>query len=310
MNPRIACVIVTFNRLELLKKTLKCYNNQTKAPDYLIVVDNHSNDGTPSFLDEWKLQQHDFECFVIHLSENIGGSGGFYYGCQKALELNVDYVWLADDDACPALNVFEKFSKHIHDDSRAKKAAALCSVVLEQGRIQVDHRRRYKLSWDNLIAISVPLEEYKKDFFTLQLFSYVGVLIKSDILHKVGLCEKGFFIYNDDAEHSLRVGKWGEILCYTDMEVLHEKPVTPRKKGNQEWVDWHYYYSARNSYLMLKRHFKRQYFFHWYLDYLKTRVHLLFNIKSDKYQVRLAALLDAKHNKLGMHEVYKPGWHA
>lgn len=310
MELNLACVIVTYNRLDYLKKALDCYDQQTKMPDYLIIVDNHSTDGISDYLDGWEKKRHGFKCIILHLPENIGGSGGFYSGCQKALELGADYIWMADDDAYPALNVIECFQNHLHNEPRARKASAVCTVVLEKGRIQLDHRRRYKLTWNNMIAYSIPLEEYKKSFFTLQLFSYVGVIIRSDILRKVGLCEKGFFIYNDDAEHALRVGKYGEIICYTDMEVVHAKPQNFMKKDGKEFIDWRYYYSARNFYLMLKRHFKKQYFFHWHLDYIKAKIHLLSNRKVDKYQVRLAALMDAKYDKLGMHEIYKPGWHA
>lgn len=310
MKSSLACVIVTFNRLNYLKKTLDCYDRQTQMPDYLIVVNNHSNDGTLEYLNTWKEKKHGFQCVIMHLPENIGGSGGFYCGCQKALDIGVDYVWLADDDAYPALNVIECFQNHLQSDARAQKAAAICTVVIEHGKIQLDHRRRYKLTWDNMKIFSVPLDEYKKRFFTLKLFSYVGTIVRTDVLRKVGLCEKGFFIYNDDAEHALRVSQCGEIICYTDMKVIHEKPQEIKNGDVKESIDWHYYYSARNSYFMLKRHFKKQYFFHWYLDYIKTRIHLFSNRKVDKYQVRLAALLDAKNDKLGVHDIYKPGWHA
>lgn len=308
MKPNIACVIVTFNRLETLKKALSCYEGQTRFPNYVIVVDNHSNDGTSEYLDEWEKEKHLFQCFIIHLSQNVGGSGGFYIGCKKALNLNVDYVWLADDDAYPETDVLEKFQTHLQNDLRARKAAALCTIVVEHGKIQADHRRRYRLTWNNMIAKSVPLDEYRNEVFPLQLFSYVGVIIKSEVLRKVGLCEKDFFIYNDDAEHALRVSECGELLCYTDMKVLHAKPIIKKRDHEKESIDWRYYYSARNSYMLLKRHFKKQYLIHWYLDYIKTKMHLLFNYKTDKYKIRLAALLDAKYNRLGMHKIYKPGW--
>ena len=311
MRPCIACVIVTFNRLTCLKHTLSCYDKQTEMPDYLIIINNHSNDGTKEFLTKWEKENHGFKCVVINLSENIGGSGGFYVGCQKALELDADYIWLADDDAYPNLNVIERLRWHLENEKRAQMAAALCTVVWENGRIHRGHRRRYKLVWDNLKPFPVPEEEYKNSCFTLQLFSYVGVTIKADVLRRIGLCEKGFFIYNDDAEHALRVAKCGEIICYTDMLVVHAKTITKEENNNErESIDWHYYYAARNSYLLLKRHFKKQYFIHWYLDYIKTRIHLLTNRKVDKYRVRLAALIDAKNDKLGIHEIYRPGWHA
>ena len=103
MELNLACVIVTYNRLNYLKKALDCYDQQTKMPNYLIIVDNHSTDGTSDYLDGWKKKRHGFKCIILHLPENIGGSGGFYSGCQKALELGVDYIWMADDDAYPIM---------------------------------------------------------------------------------------------------------------------------------------------------------------------------------------------------------------
>ena len=50
----IGCVIVTFNRLEKLKKTLNIYARQSLLPLYLIVVNNASTDGTDKYLEEWK----------------------------------------------------------------------------------------------------------------------------------------------------------------------------------------------------------------------------------------------------------------
>lgn len=308
MNPRIACVIVTFNRIDFLKRTLSHYDKQIEMPDYLIIVDNHSTDGTGDFLNEWRRANHGFQCIVINLPENIGGSGGFFVGCQKALNLDAEYIWLADDDAYPDFNVFERIHWHLRNEKRAQMAAAICTTVWENGRIQTGHRRRYKLVWDNIKPFPVSEDEYKNPCFTLQLFSYVGVAIRTDILRRVGLCKKDFFIYNDDAEHALRVGRCGEILCYTDMKVIHAKPMNEKNKDKEEYIDWHYYYSARNSYLMLKYHFRKQYFFHWYLDYIKTKLHLLTHKKVNKYRVRLAALLDAKYDRLGIHEIYKPGW--
>ena len=165
MKPRIACVIVTFNRIDFLKRTLSHYDEQTGVPDYLIIVDNHSTDGTREFLKEWEREKHGFQCVIINLSENIGGSGGFYVGCEKALDLDVDYVWLADDDAYPDLNVFERLRWHVQNEKRAQEAAAICTTVWEHGRIQTGHRRRYKLAWDNMNDLHVCIA---KNFTTLR----------------------------------------------------------------------------------------------------------------------------------------------
>ena len=51
---KIAAVVVTYNRLNKLKKALLSYENQLHKPDYMIIVDNASNDGTPEWLNEWQ----------------------------------------------------------------------------------------------------------------------------------------------------------------------------------------------------------------------------------------------------------------
>ncbi len=46
--------MITYNRLEYTKKTLECLNKTTKVPNYLIVIDNASTDGTQEWLKEMK----------------------------------------------------------------------------------------------------------------------------------------------------------------------------------------------------------------------------------------------------------------
>lgn len=43
-------VIVTYNRLELLKECIEAINNQKKQFDSVVIVDNASTDGTKDYL--------------------------------------------------------------------------------------------------------------------------------------------------------------------------------------------------------------------------------------------------------------------
>ena len=43
-------VIVTYNRLELLKECLLCIDKQVKKFDSVLIVDNYSTDGTREYL--------------------------------------------------------------------------------------------------------------------------------------------------------------------------------------------------------------------------------------------------------------------
>ncbi len=49
---KVAAVIVTYNRIGHLVKTLPLYVEQNCPPDYIIVVNNGSDDGTLEYLNE------------------------------------------------------------------------------------------------------------------------------------------------------------------------------------------------------------------------------------------------------------------
>ena len=108
---KIGAVVVTFNRLEKLKKALAAFEAQTCPPAYLIVVDNGSNDGTAEYLEVWKEEngQAAEVCrrIVLPMGENTGGSGGFHAGLKYAMGTpDADWIWVSDDDAYPEPDAF------------------------------------------------------------------------------------------------------------------------------------------------------------------------------------------------------------
>ena len=50
----ISAIIVTYNRIDKLKRTLALLEAQTRLPDFICVVDNNSTDETATFLQDWK----------------------------------------------------------------------------------------------------------------------------------------------------------------------------------------------------------------------------------------------------------------
>lgn len=85
----ICAVIVTFNRLECLKKALKKYEEQTKRPKYLLVVNNNSSDGTMEYLKIWEQEQSEIQKVVVNLPCNTGGAGGFHAGMEESIGIRL-----------------------------------------------------------------------------------------------------------------------------------------------------------------------------------------------------------------------------
>ena len=68
---RVAAVVVTYNRRELLEQALDALEAQTRRPDHLIVIDNASTDSTAEYLAE---RTFGIETTVRRLAENTGGA--------------------------------------------------------------------------------------------------------------------------------------------------------------------------------------------------------------------------------------------
>ena len=102
---KINCVIVTYNRVELLKENLDAVMSQTYPLHKIFVINNHSTDSTEEYLTRFSDNPQIIAC---NLEENIGGAGGFSYGLKKAVQEGCDYVWMMDDDTIPSASALEK----------------------------------------------------------------------------------------------------------------------------------------------------------------------------------------------------------
>ena len=154
-----------------------------------MVVDNHSTDGTREYLIEWEKGKSDIERKVIGLEQNLGGSGGFYKGLQMALKKNVPWIWVSDDDAYLETDCLKKLVTYIQNHDSGK-IAALCGRVETSGKIDTWHRRRLEKKGGILLEKQVEEKEYEREYFALDLFSYVGCMIKKEVIQKAGLDRK------------------------------------------------------------------------------------------------------------------------
>src|SRR6185369_13327778 len=94
-----AIMMVTYNRLDLTKRMLDSFFQNTIGPYHLIIVDNGSTDGTQ----EWLKEMMKDNSAMIHLhfnSENKGIAVGRNQGLQLADKLvpDAEYLCTIDND--------------------------------------------------------------------------------------------------------------------------------------------------------------------------------------------------------------------
>lgn len=298
---KIVALVVTYNRLQLLKKTLKAYACQKRIPDMVLVVDNCSTDGTQAYLESWNAEKKPFESKVYCLPENRGGSGGFSFGMSVALETDCDWVFVADDDAVPRPDMFERLYNFCdaHPD-HLSQAAALCTAVYQGGRPARNHRCFWKNTPVGKMEFYVKDEQYQDEYFDVDLYTFVGAMIRTTVLRQAGIAREDFFIDGDDFEHAERVRRFGRIICVPGAIMDHTyNPV------HSHVTTWRDYYATRNHTLMYKIHFGN------YAAFWRAARRLVLAVlfyAPEKVKVTWAGAVDAFKMKTGLHPIYRPGW--
>lgn len=281
-------VIVTFNRINLLKECLEHALNQTVAPEKIVVVNNCSTDGTLEYLNTHYSNNSLFEIF--HSKENNGGSWGFSKGMQIAMEhTTAEWFLMIDDDAILDYSCMEEMSPL--NVSENVKAIA-CSVI-ENGKINTFHRRNINDKIDESM--------YKSDSFTCELASFCGLMVHRSLVQEIGYPLAEYFIWFDDSEYSMRFKGKTSIVVQTNAKLIHKVKNVNSNKTSQ--ISWKEYYDVRNQIDMYRRH---GYFLKLVRKTMTSIFKALFTKNSEKRKMYLIALYDGYRGNLGKNEVYSP----
>ncbi len=190
-NESIAAVVVTFNRLNLLKECISSLSTQSRKVNEIIVVNNSSTDGT----NDWLIKQ---KYLTVITQENSGSAGGQYTGIKTAYEKGFDWIWCIDCDVIPHTNALLKLlGCNVSDNP---KTGFLSSLIYYDAE---------NLAYANIPELGNPYELlnaiYKQNPIPIISASFGSLLLPSKILSEVGYPSKDFFIWGDDAEFTLRI---------------------------------------------------------------------------------------------------------
>ena len=239
----VGVVIVTYNRIELLKECIKRVLSQSYPVTNVIVVNNNSNDGTKEYLDSLR----DKRVIVNHEKTNLGGAGGFHKALQIASTKNFDYVLIIDDDAMIEKNYIKKIIDFADNNPEYE---AFAGAVYTEGEIDPYHRRRLGsrlIFWEKMIPREMYDRPRRIDFAT-----FCGLVIRGSELKRIGLPIKEYFLWYDDSEFCLRID--GGIALVPKAKLNH-KTVLNYITGNiLSRITWKHYYGYRNRYDCAKRH--------------------------------------------------------
>lgn len=248
MSNTVAAVVVTYNRIELLKQCITALQSQTGLKELgynleIIVIDNAGSDGTESWAEN---MSQNGELIYLNTGSNLGGAGGFNYGLKFAAKFNYKYIWLMDDDCMPSPGALETLLKFA--EANSGKFGFLASKVLwKDGSICEMNRQRQTLtrtvkSFDVLVT-------------QVAMSSFVSLLIPTEVVRQLGLPIKEFYIWTDDWEYTRRISRRYPCYLINDSVVTHMTAKNTGAAIHRDTIDRlpRYRYLYRNDVYLYRR---------------------------------------------------------
>ena len=238
----VVAVVVTWNRADLLVRSLTAILGQSTPPDHVLVVNNASTDRTLVVLGERFAGRVD----VLTLQKNIGGAGGFAAGIVRALEHDPDAVWLMDDDTVPEPTALEALLRTRRRYAGPAPAIVASRVAWTDGRDHPMNTPRAKPGAGRVERLAARVAGATP----IRSASFVSILCSADVLRERGLPEVDYFLWNDDFEFTTRLlrGKRG-LLCPASVVIHHTKSFgsTDADPGDR------FFFEVRNKIWMFTR---------------------------------------------------------
>ena len=210
---KVAAVVVTYNRIDLLKQCVEALLKQNYPCDILL-VNNNSTDGT----EEWAISysQNHGSIKYKNTGANLGGAGGFNFGMRWAVEAGYEFVWVMDDDCISYEDTLEELMNA--DQILDGNYGWLSSVALWKDKkvCMMNRQKIHESFYTHIELIQYGLVQAKQATF-------VSLLLNVSTIKKVGLPIKEFYIWGDDIEYTRRIAIRHGEHCFIvgKSNVLH-----------------------------------------------------------------------------------------
>lgn len=240
----VTAVVVTYNRLPLLRQCLAALRAQTVQGFTVLLVDNASTDGTADYIKTLAMPG------LVYRStgENLGGAGGFAYGIRAAVELGCGAVWIMDDDTLPEPAALENLLAA--DAAHGGEYGWLSSRALAPDGTDQPMNVQRKTMYRDIDDLG----DGKREIPAV-MASFVSLFLRTDTVRAFGLPIAEFFIWSDDWEYTRRISR--ARLCYAipASRVVHamQNPgvVNIAKDVPARWARYRYFY--RNDVVLYRR---------------------------------------------------------
>ena len=218
-NPKLSIIIPIFNSG---RQVLDCLESIFKSnySDYeVIVIDNNSRDNSSELIEE-KFPQ----VKLIRNEKNLGFTGGTNAGIKES---KGELIFLLNDDTIIDPNLLDILIEELESSPQVGIVGPKIYFAGESNKIWFAGG---KINWLKGETFHLNKRESKLEDDTKKEVDFItgcALMIKREVVDKIGLLDKKFFAYYEDADWAQKAKKAGYSVIYVPFGgVWHIKSAT------------------------------------------------------------------------------------
>ena len=218
-TPQVGIALLNWNGYADTARCLASLRESRFRPALILVYDNGSADGSAA-----RLKTEFPEIELVLGGENRGFSEGNNRAAKQLLDAGMDYVWVLNNDTQVEPGCLGALVRVLEEDPGVGAASAKI-WFMDERRIfgyagAAFHRWTFNSGFRGLREEDVGQYDAAED---VEILSGCCMLIRAEILRKIGLFNRAFFAYAEDVDWSLRAREMGLRLRYEPRAVLLHK---------------------------------------------------------------------------------------
>lgn len=264
VSKKIAIVIVIYNAQDYLPDLFGSLRNTRICEDTkyeIIVVDNG---GTRIDLRMFTNKFANMRIKVIENKENIGFAKGCNVGIREALKSNSDYIILLNQDMVVESDWLVELVRQCHPeelsgatrdpaidfpDSRVGAVQSMIMLWDEKDKIQTSGNKIHFLGFGYSGDYKHPTSDIRYPTSDIVYASGAAMLIKREVLEKIGLLDEDLQAYHEDLDLGWRMRLAGYKIKHASKSIVYHK--YSFTKNNEK-----YYLMERNRLIVLLKYYK------------------------------------------------------
>ena len=195
---------------------------------------------------------------ILKVSTNLGFTGGHNYIYEKIKDEKFDYFLLLNNDSIVEKDFLKNLIEGFEDPG---VGIAVPKIYFTKGR--EFHRNRYKkeelgkvfwyagghIDWQNVMSVHRGVDDVDSGQFDrkerVTFATGACLLIKKEVLSEIGLFDRRYFLYYEDADFNVRAQKKGYFIMYVPQSIVWHNNSGSSGSGSE----LHDYYLTRNRLL-------------------------------------------------------------